>query len=409
MIWTVASSSSRRPLSLLAFWRPQELSLLVGAFMLVLAGMFAVGRLAVFAHGDVSRFVGAGVKFVNPAEVPEHIYVYPHEGYDGQFSYRLALDPTELQFAQHLGIALDTPFRLQRIVYPVLGWIGAGGSFAATDEALLVVNVLGLGVLGLLAGLLARALGRPPVWGLLVAGFWGFFLTIARDLTEITAAVLVVGGALAWVRQRYVTAGLVLSLAVLSRESTVWLVVGMAVPELLALMRGAVRERRVTVTRRMLVFLIPAVAFWAWQWWCWHQIGVLPVISGGSANLSWPFVGLVPASVGWVRDLFGPKPLPSLLIVVQALALTAVVIGAARRLRRPGVDPALKGAWVGATLLVVSLSDSVWAGPADFRTAAELYLASAILLVANNPTPRVISLGVLATTAITGLVRMFVF
>jgi hypothetical protein len=163
------------------------------------------------------------------------------------------------------------------------------------------------------------------------------------------------------------------------------------------------------VTRRMLAFLIPAVAFWAWQWWCWHQIGVLPVISGGSANLSWPFVGLVPASVGWVRDLFGPKPLPSLLIVVQALALTAVVIGAARRLRRPGVDPALKGAWVGATLLVVSLSDSVWAGPADFRTAAELYLASAILLVANNPTPRVISLGVLATTAITGLVRMFVF
>lgn len=402
------AAPDRRPTPGPMLRRLPKTPLLVGALMLVLAGVFAVGRLAFVADGDVSRFIGAGSKFVDPAETPERIYVYPNEGYDGQFAYRLALDPTELHTHEHLGIRLDNSFRVQRIVYPLLAWIGAGGNLAATDEVLLVVNVLGLGLVGLLAGSLARGLGRPAVWGLLVAGFWGFFFTIGRDLTEVTAAVFVVGGVLAWVRQRHLTAGLVLSLAVLSRESTVWFIAGMAAPELFGLARIAVRERRLTVTRRMLAFVLPAVAFWAWQLWCWYRTGTLPV-SVGSGILGLPFVDLAPASVGWIGDLFGPKPLPSLLIVVQALALAAVVIAAARRLRRPGIDPALKGAWVATALLVVSLSHAVWAGPADFRMTVELYLASAMLLVADQTRPGIPIIGVAATTALTGLVRVFEF
>jgi hypothetical protein len=92
----------------------------------------------------------------------------------------------------------------------------------------------------------------------------------------------------------------------LSRESTVWLIAGMAAPELFGLACIAVRERRLTVTRRMLAFVLPAVAFWTWRLWCWYRASTVP-ISGGSVILGLPFLDLASASVGWIGDLFGPK------------------------------------------------------------------------------------------------------
>ena len=45
-----------------------------------------------------------------------------------------------------------------------------------------------MGVLGLLGGLAAQEAGRHALWGLIVPGFPGFVMTLARDLSEITAA-----------------------------------------------------------------------------------------------------------------------------------------------------------------------------------------------------------------------------
>jgi hypothetical protein len=79
--------------------------------------------------------------------------------YDGQFFYRLALAPADLRLEAQ-GVRLDTALRRQRPGYPALAWLLSCGRPTLVAWALLVVNVLGLGVLGLLGGLAAQDAGR---------------------------------------------------------------------------------------------------------------------------------------------------------------------------------------------------------------------------------------------------------
>src|SRR5512133_3922867 len=78
--------------------------------------------------GDVSSFIVAGSRFarVGPAA---GIYVLPDsDGYDGQFYYRLALEPfTDRQMKY--GVAMDDPrYRQQRILYPLVVHLLSFGS-----------------------------------------------------------------------------------------------------------------------------------------------------------------------------------------------------------------------------------------------------------------------------------------
>lgn len=70
----------------------------------------------------------------------------------------------------------------------MLAWLVSAGRPDLVVWALLLVNILGMGVLGLLGGLAAQEAGRHALWGLIVPGFPGFVMTLARDLSEITAA-----------------------------------------------------------------------------------------------------------------------------------------------------------------------------------------------------------------------------
>ena len=103
---------------------------------------------------------------------------------------------------------MDLPFRLQRIGYPALAWLASFGQHAWTPVALVVVNVLALGAIGLVGGTLARDGGRPALWGLLLAGYFGFFISLGCDLTEPVAAACLLGGILAYRRGRPAVAGL---------------------------------------------------------------------------------------------------------------------------------------------------------------------------------------------------------
>src|SRR5919198_2782951 len=58
----------------------------VGLGGALLALTFVALRLAIAAHGDISRFVVAGTTFVDPARVPAgdgSLHVFPSAGYDG--------------------------------------------------------------------------------------------------------------------------------------------------------------------------------------------------------------------------------------------------------------------------------------------------------------------------------------
>src|SRR5215469_6833025 len=135
---------------------------------------FVALRWWIAASGNISEFVRAELPFAHPGHVPAGLHVFHTNGYDGQFYYRLALDPANLHRTA-FGITLDHPYRLQRIGYPALAWLVSLGHHRLVPIALVLVNVLALAAVGLLGGMLAAESGRHALWGLLLAGYFGFF------------------------------------------------------------------------------------------------------------------------------------------------------------------------------------------------------------------------------------------
>src|SRR5438270_7074330 len=153
---------------------------------------------------DPSRFVWAGVGHADPARVPADLYVHRDSaGYDGQFFYRLALDPLTSRRSAY-GIQLDIPpYRQQRILYPALVWLVTGGRASLVPWALILVNLAaGIGMAFAAAGL-ARASGRHAAWGVPLALLPGVAVALSRDTGELVAVACLAAGLLALRHHRF--------------------------------------------------------------------------------------------------------------------------------------------------------------------------------------------------------------
>jgi hypothetical protein len=356
----------------------------VPAVLLALVALvFVVLRVADAGHGSVGSFVYAGADFARPpiAGVP----VQPGPGYDGQFAYRLAVDPAELE--ENAGrIHLDTTLRLERIAYPTLAWIGSAGHRAAVPDALVGVNLLALALLGYLGGRVARAAGRHALWGLLLAGYWGYLFSLGRDLHEIVTGLFVLAGLLAYRAARNggrpgpaLLAALALSVAVLARETALLVVVAIAAVRLWDVVRRRERPRLLD-----LAWVLPAVVFVAWQAVCAAAVGEAPALAGGPAQVGPPVVALVEAVGTAFGDLAHGKRAAAALLLVQFAALIVVVVLAALRVRDATVLREERLAWLFALVLTLCLSKHFWSGPADLRALSDVYLLSALLLLSGR-------------------------
>jgi len=343
----------------------------------VFATVFVVRRVASVESGDVSGNVVIG-RLNAPGRVPSDLSVVGGPGYDGQFYYRLAVDPFHLDGLTN-GIRIDSPVRLQRIGYPFLSWLVSAGQSPLVPFALVLVNVLAVAALAGLGAALARSYGRAPAWGLLFCVFSGFVVTLARDLTELLAAALVVGALLALRGERPVTAGIILAGAVLTRETALILPVAI----LLASLRGGRWRAGLRPRRADLVWLLPVIAYVLWQGAVRLLTGHLPARAEHD-NLSVPLV----AAARSVAKAFGQAPLHDVLFVFAVAALVVlVVIVVLAAARRPGDVPRpVLYAFGLSALLTASLSKNVWNGDAaELRTFMDVHVFGVAALLAAPP------------------------
>jgi hypothetical protein len=376
----------------------------------VLYALFLVLRLCQPGM-DLSRFVTAGDRFSNPAEVPESLSVLRNQdGYDGQFYYRLALDPFTAE-RREFGIELDNPmYRHQRILYPVLVWALSRGDPQAALRWMVGVNFAALCLLGWIGGLLARSAGASALSGLVFAFYPGFLLTLSRNLVEIVAACVLFAALLLLRQRRHVGAMVLLALAALAKETTLLVSVALLLLWLVGVAGGRgteARDRPGSVPPY--VGLVPILTYASWQ--CllavnWEH-SVSAVLAGrhhGSFNLGPPFQGL---GEFLLASFAPPLSFRRLIEVFFMLAFTVAVFG---HLRRSGAAAHEKLSWALYVGLACLLTHAVWVEDWAFlRALSEFYGLGALVLLQAGPWPARLALagagalwGVLCLLLLTG-------
>jgi len=346
-------------------------------------------------HLDPSRFIFVGERnLVAGQPTPPNLVIDPRSwGYDGQYYYRLALDPFTNK-ERDFGIWLHPPaYRHQRILLPLVVWLVTFGRAAAVPTAIIAVNYCAICAIGYLAGVYARAAGRHALWGLTIAAYPGFLFSLARDTTEPLEIALLLGALIALRRQRYPLATCLLTLAVLARETALYAVAGIG---LVVLMQVIAQLQRDTVDRRWVAWLtgaptailrtsplrwycvvVPGLVYIGWSLLLKLNWGTFPFEVNGSV-LGTPFSAfirlLIKASVlatSLDRHFF--------VDLLFFIGFTACVALATTSRRVPAYE---RIGWLIYLALTVSLGAAVWVENwAYYRALSDFYVLGAVVLV----------------------------
>ena len=345
---------------------------------LALLAVFVLARL-VRAHGP-GGFVVAGSRFVRPG-APGELRVGRGGGYDGQFVYRLALDPFTQSVRGHHILLDNAGYRQQRIVTAlaahVLAWLPGLG----VALALILVNTLAVGVAIWVGTRLVADAGTHPGWGLVLAAPACIPISVGRDLTEPVAWASVLLGLLLARRGRWPYAAAALTVAVLARETSLLIVAGLGAGAVWDMWRA--RRQRRPVPWYGLWLLVPIAVEAAWQGWLGHVWGSLPIRTGPSNTAaSAPMVGVL-------RSMFYVTPgggdVRAVVFVLERFATLALIATAAWLIwrRRTRITVGEGVAWLFAVFLAVSVRR--WTNDVQFlRATYESWALSVLVLVSST-------------------------
>jgi hypothetical protein len=251
---------------------------------------FALARLQVWADGHITLFIMAGHTYTDPARLPRGVLRVPNAGYDGQFYYRLALDPANWHKTAY-GITMDQSYRYTRIGYPVLAWLASFGQHELVPFVLVGINVLGVAAMAVLGGMFARESGRHALWGLAFAAYFGLVISVGRDTAEPVAEACMLGGLLAYRRARPLLAAGLFAYGGITRETILFAPGAIAVTRLVAIIRQRQRPGLADLT-----WVLPAVAYGVVELAV-HVVvkGEFPLVANTNRNLTQPFTAMVDA------------------------------------------------------------------------------------------------------------------
>lgn len=318
---------------------------------------------------DPGGFVKAGDAFATQELARSNVEILVNSfGYDGQFYYRLALDPFSSNRTD-FGMTIDTPaYRQQRILYPALSRILSLTTAQSMPTSLIAVNWIAIVLLAFLCGLYAHYAHRHALFGCLAALYPGFFISLSLDLCEIVAACAVVGGILALKRERLYISSLLLSLGVLAKETTV------LVPTAIAIASIFSGDRHYKNRQRSLAGFLPLLVFSIWQallYLRWQQV---PIIAGGD-NVGLPIAGLATFVMTTVSNL----TVEHARWIAEIVFITVLAAMALRRLAPSNWSFLALSLYA---ILALSLTRAVWVADTAFlRALFELYVLSTLIVI----------------------------
>jgi hypothetical protein len=257
---------------------------------------YVLARWQVWAKGrSLSLFVVAGsghTGFTHPHQLPPGLMIGDANaaGYDGQFYYRLALNPFNWSKTAY-GITMDQSYRYTRIGYPLVSWLGSFGQHDLVPASLIAVNLICVGAMAVLGGMFARDSGRHALWGLLFAAYFGLAISIGRDTAEPLAEACMLAGLLAYRRNRWVLSAVAFAFGAITRETILFAPAAIAIVRLYAIVRRKARPGLPD-----LAWLAPAVAYGIVELAARFALkGQFPVLTDNSRNLSTPFAAMIDA------------------------------------------------------------------------------------------------------------------
>jgi len=324
---------------------------------------------------DFSNFIGIGDTYGDPAQLPDDVCYFKNStGYDGQFYYRLALDPFTRE-TTGFGITLDyNGYRQQRIMYPLLARAAALGRREWVPAGMVLVNLAALCALGLLAAKLAAELGRQPYLGLAFALYPGFYFGLRCDLVEPLAACFLLAYLLFMKKERWTAAAVAAVLAVLTRETTILVFFGVFVERLVAAARGG--DKAGCAVRAQVA---PGAAFLAMQAAMYLNWGTLPFLEA-KGNIGAPFAGFV-KYLQWhiaeadVFTIFNHLEIAGLVM----FAAGVMWICARNRFSRP-----LQFTWLLYFAVAISMTNYVWVDDLAYLRTLTTFVFTGFYVIMQN-------------------------
>jgi len=359
---------------------------------------FVLARWQIWAKGHLALFMllGSGrTGFTHAGQLPPGAMIGDPNaaGYDGQFYYRLALDPFNWSKTA-FGITMDQSYRYTRIGYPFLAWLVSLGQHRFVPVALVAINLLAVAAMAYLGGVFARDSGRHALWGLVFAAYFGLVISVGRDTAEPLAEACMLGGLLAYRRARPVLATCLFTFGAITRETILFAPAAIAVIRLVDMARRGKRpgqqSRRTKGARpglADLTWVVPAAAYGIVELAV-HLVvkGQFPLLANGSRNLAAPFTAMIDALKFEIGHINTAHLSPIDIALLEYATLGVFVLAGLAVLLVTSAPAHERLAFVFFVLQLGLLSSQIWTSTfGDGRSLIEPYLLALILLLA---TPR---------------------
>ena len=359
---------------------------------------FALARWQIWAKGHLSLFIMAGHKYTHRAQLPHGLLLVPSSGYDGQFYYRLALDPANWH-ATAFGITMDQSYRYTRIGYPVLAWIFSLGQHQLVPVVLVALNLLAVAAMAMLGAMFARESGRHALWGLAFVAYFGLVISVGRDTAEPLAEACMLGGLLAYRRATpspgglggssprgrtvmYLLAAALFAYGAITRETILLAPAAIAVTRLIAIAR-----RRAAPGLADLTWVVPAAVYGLLEIAVHFVVkGEFPLLANTDRNLTVPFTAMIDALKYDTAHINTAHLSPIDISLLEYATLGIFIFAGLAVLFLTTAPGHERLAFVFFLLQLGLLSSQIWTSTfGEGRSLIEPYLMALVLLVA---TPR---------------------